>query len=285
MNQPISPRTVFNRLSPLLLAIVSFLLVRIVNRDDYLSHSLLFIAVELFMAVGAAYLLCTLMSRWAGYVMKHGISVVVAYLCPVMWVSATVLVMIFISHAIAYVADGVPFSMGELEVPIVIVALITVWLYAHYESSLIEHKYRELQTRNERISAEMYYHRDRLAPVTSNNHDDSAKTGEIIALKADKVIHRVDVKDIIFVEGMENYLKVYTGEGVIITRSSMKSMLERLPAQHFLQVHRSYIVNLTHIIRLEGNTLRLRHDYCAPVSRPMKAKLRTIILKVTTPQL
>lgn len=268
---------VYNRLSPLLLAIVSFLLVRIVNRDDYLGHSVLFIAAELIMAVGVAYLLCALMSRWAGWVMKHGITIVVAYLCPILWVSVTVLAMIFISHSIAYLVDNVPFSMGELEVPIVIVALITVWLYAHYESSLIEQKYHELRMKNERISAEMHSPPHRLALTSSDSYPDGQELGDIIVVKADKAIHRVDVNYIILIEGMQNYLKIYTDEGVIITRSSMKNLLARLPERLFLQVHRSYIVNLTHIIRLEGNTLRLRHDYCAPISRSMKATIRAII--------
>lgn len=278
MNQPISPRMVFNRLSPFLLAIVSFLLVRIVNRDDYLNHSITFIAVELVLAVSASFMLCALMSRWARYTMEHNIYVVVAYLCPILWSSAIILTMSLISHGIAYVVDHVPFSMGELEVPIVIVSLITIWIYAHYESLLIEHKYQELRLENERIAAEMHYHQTRSLLSSL----DTAKAEDVIILKADKVIHRLDINNIIFIEGMENYIKVYTGEGVIITRSTLKNVLKRLPVEHFIHAHRSYIVNLTQILRLEGNSLRLRHNYSVPVSRPMKAKLRAIIYQTST---
>lgn len=276
MSHSVSPRLLFNWLSPMVLAVVSFLLVRIVIDEDYLAHSIMFIVVELAMAVGMSYLLCFLMSRWAQVVMKRGIPVLLAYLCPVLWASAIVLAMILVSHSISYMVDNVPFSMGDLEVPIVIVALVTVWLYAHYESMLMEQRYEEMRLKNERISDEMRYYRDALNRVDPNEGNDVRKADSVIALKADRVIHRVEVNDIILVEGMENYLKVYTGDGVIITRSSMKGLLERLPDKIFMQVHRSYIVNLSHVISIEGNTIQLRHDYCAPVSRSTKARLRDI---------
>ncbi len=83
-------RSFFGRMTPLILAVVSFMLVRIVNGDDYLNHSLLFMAVEGAMAVGAAYLLCYMMSRWAAVVMRRNIPAIPAYLYPVLWASATV---------------------------------------------------------------------------------------------------------------------------------------------------------------------------------------------------
>ena len=76
---------------------------------------------------------------------------------------------------------------------------------------------------------------------------------------------------------MENYLKVYTDNGAIITRSSMKSFVERLPPDTFMQTHRSYIVNLAHVTAISANVIHLRHDYCAPVSRSLKKKLHAAL--------
>lgn len=277
MNMSENPRMLLNRLSPAILAVVSFLLVRIVNGDDYLSHSILFIAVELVMAVGMSYLLCYGLSRWAEVVKRRDIPVVWAYLRPVVLAAAAVIVMVVVSHGVAYAVEGVPFSMGEIEVPIVIVSLITVWLYAYYESILIERKYQELRLKNEQISDEMRYLRNMLGVGDRNERDECQNADDVIVLKAGRVSHRVSAGDIILVEGMENYLKVYTNEGVIITRSSMKGLLGKLPGKVFMQVHRSYIVNLTHVVNMAGNVLQLRHDYCAPVSRSMKGKLREVL--------
>ena len=159
-------RSFFGRMTPLILAVVSFMLVRIVNGDDYLNHSLLFMAVEGTMAVGAAYLLCYMMSRWAAVVMRRNIPAIPAYLYPVLWASATVVGMIAVSHYVSYTTDHVPFAMGDLEAPVVIVALITVWLYAYCESALIERKYEELRLKNEQISDEIRYCR-----FTPDSHD------------------------------------------------------------------------------------------------------------------
>lgn len=292
INMPGRQRSFFNRLTPLILAVVSFMLVRIVNGDDYLSHSLLFMAVEGVMAVGAAYLLCYMMWRWAAVVMRRDIPAILAYLYPVLWASATVAGMIAVSHFVSYTADHVPFAMGDLEAPVVIVALITIWLYAYCESALIERKYEELKLKNEQISDEIRYRR-----LTSDCHDndkgccnvhdgdmtdenennDDTGTRDKITLKAGRKIHNIDTGDIILVEGMENYLKVYTDKGVIITRSSMKSFVERLPPDTFMQTHRSYIVNLAHVTAISANVIHLRHDYCAPVSRSLKKKLHAAL--------
>jgi|GEM_PF-5534808 len=283
-------RSFFTRLTPLILAVVSFMLVRIVNGDDYLSHSLLFMAVEGAMAVGAAYLLCYMMSRWAAVVMKRNIPAILAYLYPVLWASATVTGMIAVSHYVSYATDNVPFAMGDLEAPVVIVALITVWLYAYCESALMEQKYEELRLKNEQISDEIRYlsltsdvHandkcgcnlHDRDMP-DENGNNDVAETR--ITLKAGRKIHNIATADIILVEGMENYLKVYTDTDVIITRSSMKSFLERLPSHKFMQTHRSYIVNLAHVTTVSANVIHLTHDYNAPVARSLKKRLHSAL--------
>lgn len=290
-------RSFFSRMTPLILAVVSFMLVRIVNGDDYLNHSLLFMAVEGAMAVGAAYLLCYMMSRWAAVVMRRNIPVILAYLYPVLWASATVVGMIAVSHYVSYTTDHVPFAMGDLEAPVVIVALITVWLYAYCESALIERKYEELRLKNEQISDEIRYCRltpgghdidkgacnthNRKLPAgkrpDDNGNNDAAETRTKITLKAGRTIHSIATGDIILVEGMENYLKVYTDNGAIITRSSMKSFVERLPPDTFMQTHRSYIVNLAHVTAISANVIHLRHDYCAPVSRSLKKKLHAAL--------
>ncbi len=187
--------------------------------------------------------------------------------------------------------------MGDLEAPVVIVALITVWLYAYCESTLIERKYEELRLKNEQISDEIRYchltpdghdndkgacnAHDRPLPAckipADNGNNEAVEIPEKITLKAGRKIHNIDTGDIILVEGMENYLKVYTDNGVIITRSSMKSFVERLPPDTFMQTHRSYIVNLTHVTDISANVIHLRHDYCAPVSRSLKKKLHAAI--------
>lgn len=61
--------------------------------------------------------------------------------------------------------------------------------------------------------------------------------------RADYGLVKVKVADIVFIEGLDNYLKIHLEEGPpLVLRLTMKAMLEKLPASKFIRVHRSFIV-------------------------------------------
>ncbi|MCI8998750.1 MAG: response regulator transcription factor [Muribaculaceae bacterium] len=95
----------------------------------------------------------------------------------------------------------------------------------------------------------------------------------MIFVKSDKIIHRVELSELNFVEGMENYVKLYMSDGVIVTRTPLKKFLGMLPERNFMQVHKSYVVNISRIRSMEGNLLRFDKDLSVPVSRNYKQKL------------
>lgn len=72
-----------------------------------------------------------------------------------------------------------------------------------------------------------------------------------IYLKVDYRYVRVAIDDIVYVEGMNEYLKVHKVTGApLLTHMTFKQMLEYLP-DSFLQVHRSYVVNMKHVQEVE----------------------------------
>lgn len=76
-----------------------------------------------------------------------------------------------------------------------------------------------------------------------------APADDSMFLKTDYKTVRISVKDIRYVEGMSEYLKIYL-EGQpkpLIVLLSMKKMEERLPQDSFMRIHRSYIINLSKI--------------------------------------
>ncbi len=72
---------------------------------------------------------------------------------------------------------------------------------------------------------------------------------DVLYLKADYKMVRVNIQDIRYVEGMSEYLRIYLDHETkpVITLLSMKKLEERLPREVFMRVHRSYIVNLRKI--------------------------------------
>ena len=71
---------------------------------------------------------------------------------------------------------------------------------------------------------------------------------------------KVNISDILFIEGLKNYVKIHTrqGEG-IIALLNMKDLEERLPAADFARTHKSYLLATAYIRMIEGNTVHLEH--------------------------
>jgi DNA-binding LytR/AlgR family response regulator len=58
---------------------------------------------------------------------------------------------------------------------------------------------------------------------------------------------KVMLDDVLYIESMKDYIKIFTGEGTLITKQSISSVEEMLPENDFARVHRSYIVSLRKI--------------------------------------
>jgi two-component system, LytTR family, response regulator len=78
-----------------------------------------------------------------------------------------------------------------------------------------------------------------------------------IFVKADYKTIRVDFDDILWIEGLKDYIIIQTKAQKIITLLSMNKMMEKLPDTKFLRVHRSFIVSLQKIDSIEKSRIRI----------------------------
>jgi DNA-binding LytR/AlgR family response regulator len=75
-------------------------------------------------------------------------------------------------------------------------------------------------------------------------------------IRADYSLVKIMLEDILYVEGLDDYLKIYLiDRKPIIARMTMKAILEKLPAKDFIRVHRSFIVPVKRIERLRNKSL------------------------------
>jgi DNA-binding LytR/AlgR family response regulator len=81
--------------------------------------------------------------------------------------------------------------------------------------------------------------------------------GESIFIKADSRLVRINLKDILYIEALGNYMKIYTGEGRFTILSTMKEIAEKLSGNEFVRVHRSYIVRLDKIESIEDQYIKM----------------------------
>ncbi|MDA3883256.1 MAG: LytTR family DNA-binding domain-containing protein [Bacteroidales bacterium] len=66
---------------------------------------------------------------------------------------------------------------------------------------------------------------------------------------------RVNFNDILYIEGLKDYVKIYTNQGMIMTLLNIKGILAKLPEHQFVRVHKSYIVSLSAIEKIERNRI------------------------------
>ncbi|AXY76468.1 DNA-binding response regulator [Paraflavitalea soli] len=78
-----------------------------------------------------------------------------------------------------------------------------------------------------------------------------------IFIKADKKVYKVNLADILYIEALDDYVKVVTTQGHYLVHDTLKSLLEELPAGQFWRVHKSYIIAGTKIVFIEGNYVRI----------------------------
>jgi DNA-binding LytR/AlgR family response regulator len=86
---------------------------------------------------------------------------------------------------------------------------------------------------------------------------ESLSTTPFIFVKSDYQIVKIDVDDITMIEGMDDYVKIFTQKKMILTNMTMKDILSKLPASKFTRVHRSYIISLLHIESVRNKRIKI----------------------------
>ena len=103
---------------------------------------------------------------------------------------------------------------------------------------------------------------------------------EFLFLKSDYKIRRINFNDILYVEGLKDYVKVYINNDPkpILSLTSLKNLETKLPESKFMRVHRSFIVNLDKIATIERSRIVFGKAYI-PVSEQYKDKFQEYLNK------
>jgi DNA-binding LytR/AlgR family response regulator len=103
---------------------------------------------------------------------------------------------------------------------------------------------------------------------------------QFLFLKSEYKIRRINFNDILYIEGLKDYVKVFLKpeEKPVISLNTIKSLEEKLPSEHFMRVHRSFIVNLDRIEVIERSRIVFRKTYI-PVSDQYKEKFQEYLNK------
>ncbi len=78
-----------------------------------------------------------------------------------------------------------------------------------------------------------------------------------IFVKSDYQMVKVNLKDILYIEGLDDYIKIYLPQKSILTLMTLKTISRKLPAREFIRAHRSYIVPISKIENVSKSKVRI----------------------------
>lgn len=101
--------------------------------------------------------------------------------------------------------------------------------------------------------------KDLLAVPEKQNAPVATAGDNMIFVKSDSKLVRIDLNQLYFIEALKDYARLWTSNSKVIVHSTMKNFEEQL-AQYpnFIRVHKSYIVNLNYVAEIDGNSIRIQ---------------------------
>jgi len=105
--------------------------------------------------------------------------------------------------------------------------------------------------------------------VVPNSSTEKTQEESYIYVKENKKVIKIYLSEIRYIEGLSEYVQIYTEKRKIITKTSMALMEEKLPAANFLRIHKSFIVPVNKIEAFTANTIEI-HGKELPIGRNYK---------------
>ncbi|WP_367772789.1 LytTR family DNA-binding domain-containing protein [Flavobacterium sp. WC2421] len=98
-------------------------------------------------------------------------------------------------------------------------------------------------------------------------------------IRADYSLNKILISDILYVEGLDDYLKIHLeNQKTIVARMTLKALLQKLPVPEFIRVHRSYIVPISKIEKVRNKIIYINQEEI-PVSASYELAFFTAIHK------
>ena len=116
-----------------------------------------------------------------------------------------------------------------------------------------------------------------LNPTFEKEAELSKDENDFISIKDNKIIYRIPYTEINHIQSWGNYLKIFlTNQSIKIVRKTIKTVEAELPGNHFLRIHKSYIVNINHVKSIEGNQIKLV-DHQLPIGKSYLVSVKKMI--------
>ena len=118
---------------------------------------------------------------------------------------------------------------------------------------------------------------DKVYYRTGSKSEKEFLEADFIMIRADKKDYKVDLSNILFIQSKGDYLKIKTRDLSLITLDTLTHLLQKLPDNQFVRIHKSYIASLDKIDYIEGNYLLIGGD-SLPIGQVYKDQLLNLLI-------
>ena len=113
-------------------------------------------------------------------------------------------------------------------------------------------------------------------PTSATKEKQNGESNSFLYFRAERKMVKVFFRDILYVEGLKDYIRIVTDNKTIVTKYVLSTLEEMLPANEFLRIHKSYIVAIYKIDSYHADTIHIaKHEL--PIGRLYKFDVNRVL--------
>ena len=154
--------------------------------------------------------------------------------------------------------DGIQFLKAmQVKPAVIITSAYEQYAIAGYEFSVVDYLLKPYTLERFLQSVDKAINLKELKDKAKNYELIASQSNEYIFIKSENRIEKVELDDILYIEGMKDYLRIHTPAKKIMTLQSFNRILEHLPEKKFKRVHNSFVIALNKIESIERNRIKI----------------------------
>ncbi len=148
-----------------------------------------------------------------------------------------------------------------------------------YELDVLDYLLKPISFDRFLQAIDKYQQRETAQNLPINSYQEHIGNKEFIDIRADRKTYRIPLQGIIYIESMKDYLQIFTSQKKFITKSTLQDFLDQLPVNQFVQIHRSYIVSMSHITAFDNTMVEVGKRQL-PVGRSFNRQVKEVLTKL-----
>jgi DNA-binding LytR/AlgR family response regulator len=156
---------------------------------------------------------------------------------------------------------------------VVVTTAYSEYAIESYEFNIIDYLLKPISFERFSKTVDKIVHGRLFTPLPKEKDD---PPGDHIFVKSNSKFFKVNFSEIIYIESMKDYLKIHTAEYKLVTHQTMNDMEKILSPRQFIRVHKSYMVAVSHIKAIYGNSVEMENA-TIPIGLNYKEKVMNFI--------